>query len=113
MNLDELIAEQSPNVQSAIEELIEAAGTADADSSILIEAGKRVATLNKQCRDLIARVEELEASIRNVLGILSRCHTSVMAIGGQTTEAMMARAVYVQVPITVGIMLQAIIRTVK
>jgi hypothetical protein len=50
-DLDELLAEQPATVSTAIQTLVDAAGTSDADWSVLLVAGRRVADLETKIAD--------------------------------------------------------------
>ena len=47
MTLDELIENETQEIQDAINEVIESAGTSDADWSVLLSAGQLIARLRK------------------------------------------------------------------
>lgn len=51
--LDQLIEEQTPEVAKAINDLIDRAGTSDADFDVLLEAGNMIAELRSPLDDAI------------------------------------------------------------
>ena len=53
--LDQLIEEQTPEVAKAINNLIERAGTSDADWNVLLEAGNMIAELRNPLDDAIIK----------------------------------------------------------
>lgn len=53
--LDQLIEEQTPEVAKAINDLIERAGTSDADWDVLLEAGNMIAELRNPFDDAIIK----------------------------------------------------------
>ena len=53
--LDQLIEEQTPEVAKAIDDLIDRAGTSDADWNVLLEAGDMIAELRNPLDDVIIK----------------------------------------------------------
>ena len=60
--LDQLIEEQTPEVAKAINNLIERAGTSDADWNVLLEAGNMIAELRNPLDDAKMNEEEKRLS---------------------------------------------------
>lgn len=60
MNLEELLEHENEDVQMAIEEICDSAGTSGADWNVLQEAGRMIANLRSQLVDLSKDKERLD-----------------------------------------------------